>query len=227
MLLLRSTIFALLYYVGTTVMVFAGVPIALVSRRGISHYARLWARLYVGTARHVLRIRMVVEGQVPDEPALVAAKHESEYETLALLALIPDPIIVLKRELTAIPIFGALMRRHGVIPVDRAANAGALRSMLQAADAAKAQHRAVLIFPEGTRVPHGEAPRLQAGFAGLYGRLALPVVPVATDAGLAWPRGFLKRPGTIRLRFGDAIPAGLPRKDIEAAVHCAINGLNG
>ena len=227
MLLLRSTIFALLYYVGTTVMVFAGVPVALVSRRGISRYARLWARLYVGTARHVLRIRMVVEGQVPNGPALVAAKHESEYETLALLALIPDPIIVLKRELTAIPIFGALMRRHGVIPVDRAANAGALRSMLQAADAAKAQHRAVLIFPEGTRVPHGEAPRLQAGFAGLYGRLSLPVVPVATDAGLAWPRGFLKRPGTIRLRFGDAIPAGLPRKEIEAAVHAAINGLNG
>lgn len=227
MLLLRSTIFALLYYVGTTVMVFAGVPVALVSRRGISRYARLWARLYVGTARHVLRIRMVVEGQVPNGPALIAAKHESEYETLALLALIPDPIIVLKRELTAIPIFGALMRRHGVIPVDRAANAGALRSMLQAADAAKAQHRAVLIFPEGTRVPHGEAPRLQAGFAGLYGRLSLPVVPVATDAGLAWPRGFLKRPGTIRLRFGDAIPAGLPRKEIEAAVHAAINGLNG
>jgi 1-acyl-sn-glycerol-3-phosphate acyltransferase len=85
----------------------------------------------------------------------------------------------------------------------------------------------VLIFPEGTRVPHGEAPPLEAGFAGLYARLGYPVVPVATDAGLRWPRGLFKRPGTIRLRFGDPIPPGLPRREIEARVHAAINALNG
>jgi len=84
----------------------------------------------------------------------------------------------------------------------------------------------VLIFPEGTRVTHGEAPKLQAGFAGLYGRLEMPVVPVATDAGLHWPRGILKTPGVIRFRFGAPIAAGLPRKTIEAEVHEAINMLN-
>jgi 1-acyl-sn-glycerol-3-phosphate acyltransferase len=84
----------------------------------------------------------------------------------------------------------------------------------------------VLIFPEGTRVPHGQTPRLQAGFAGLYARLAMPVVPVATDAGTVWSRSFAKRPGTIRLRFAEPIPAGLPRRDIEARVHAAINALN-
>jgi len=143
------------------------------------------------------------------------------------MALLDDPVIVLKRELADVPLFGRLTRRHGVIPVDRTANAAALRLMLHAADKAKTQQRTVLIFPEGTRVPHGEAPKLQAGFAGLYGRLEMPVVPVATDAGLHWPRGIRKAPGVIRFRFGEPIPAGLPRKAIEAQVHAAINALNG
>jgi 1-acyl-sn-glycerol-3-phosphate acyltransferase len=171
-------------------------------------------------------VQLRIEGIVPTVSVLVAAKHESAYETLALVALIDDPIIVLKRELADIPLFGRLTRRHGVIPVDRSASAMALRNMLQAADAAKAQQRAVLIFPEGTRVARGQAPRLQAGFAGLYARLAMPVVPVATDAGLAWPRGLVKQPGIVTLRFAETIPAGLPRKEIEAVVHSAINALN-
>jgi 1-acyl-sn-glycerol-3-phosphate acyltransferase len=227
MTLLRSLLFAVLFYALTTLMVFPGLIVALASRRGMARYARAWGRLYLWLARTVLGVRMRVEGMVPAVPMLVAAKHESAYETLALLALIDDPIIVLKRELADIPLFGRLTRRHGVIPVDRAASAGALRAMLQAADDARAQQRAVLIFPEGTRVPHGRAPRLQAGFAGLYARLGLAVAPVATDAGIAWPRGLVKRPGTVTLRFGETIPAGLPRKEIEAAVHGAINALNG
>lgn len=226
MTFMRSFLFALLFYALTTLMVFPGLLIALISRRGISRYARFWGWAYLWLARVVLHVRMRIEGDVPTTPVLVAAKHESAYETLALLALIDDPIIVLKRELADIPLFGRLTRRHGVIPVDRAASAGALRAMLQAADEAKAQHRAVLIFPEGTRVPHGRAPKLQAGFAGLYARLGLTVVPVATDAGIAWPRGMVKRPGVVTLRFGETIPTGLPRKEIEAAVHGAINALN-
>jgi 1-acyl-sn-glycerol-3-phosphate acyltransferase len=226
MTLLRSLLFALLFYALTTLMVFPGLIVALASRRGMARYTRAWGRTYLWLARVVLGVRMRIEGKVPPTPALIAAKHESAYETLALVALIDDPIIVLKRELADIPLFGRLTRRHGVIPVDRAASAAALRSMLQAADDAKAQQRPVLIFPEGTRVPHGQAPKLQAGFAGLYARLGLPVVPVATDAGIAWPRGLVKRPGVVTLRFGEAIPVGLSRKAIEPAVHAAINALN-
>ncbi|MDB5737187.1 MAG: 1-acyl-sn-glycerol-3-phosphate acyltransferase, partial [Sphingomonas bacterium] len=136
------------------------------------------------------------------------------------------PIIVLKRELAFLPLFGWLTRKSGVIAVDRAASAGALRAMLHMADIAKVQDRAILIFPEGTRVPHGEAPKLQSGFAGLYARLDMPVVPIATDAGLCWPRGLIKHAGVIRLRFGDPIPADLPRKAIEQIVHAEINLYN-
>jgi 1-acyl-sn-glycerol-3-phosphate acyltransferase len=223
---IRSVLFYFLSYLTTAIMVLVGLPVALMSRRALSLYARAWARILSAYAHYVLGVRLKLEGTMPQGPVLFAAKHESAYETLLLLALIEDPVIVLKREIADVPLFGKLTRRHGVIPVDRTANAAALRAMLSAADEAKAQARAVLIFPEGTRVPHGRQPKLQAGFAGLYARLGLPVVPVATDSGLAWHRGFFKRPGVVRIHFGDVIPAGLPRKEIEAEVHRAINALN-
>lgn len=222
----RTACFLLIANLATGVMVLIGLPIALLSRRRLARYARGWAWMLMGLARALLGVRWIVEGQRPSGPALIAAKHESAWETLALIALVDDPVVVLKRQLADVPLFGWLTRRHGVIPVDRTGSAAALRSMLAAADVARAQHRAVLIFPEGTRVPHGEAPRLQAGFAGLYARLGLRVIPVATDAGTVWTRRFAKHPGTIRLRFGDPIPAGLPRKEIEMRVYEAINALN-
>lgn len=120
-----------------------------------------------------------------------------------------------------------IARREGVIPVDRAGSAKALRRMMRAATAARDSGRSILIFPEGTRVAPGEQPPLQPGFAGLYKALDLPVVPVALDSGRLWPRNsFLKRPGIITIRLGDPVPAGLPRAEIEARVHAAMNVLD-
>lgn len=97
--------------------------------------------------------------------------------------------------------------------------------MMAEARAAVASGRPVIIFPEGTRVPYGEAPALKPGFAGLYRALGLPVVPVAHDVGKLWHKGFVKRSGTVRFKVGETIPAGLKRPDIEARVHAAINAL--
>ena len=97
---------------------------------------------------------------------------------------------------------------------------------MRAAEAAIAEGRPIIIFPEGTRVPPGETPPLQPGFAGLYRALKLPVVPVAVDSGRLAPRNsFVKRPGIVTFRFGAAIPPGLKRDEIEARVHAAINAL--
>jgi 1-acyl-sn-glycerol-3-phosphate acyltransferase len=98
--------------------------------------------------------------------------------------------------------------------------------MLGAAKAAKSARRPVIIFPEGTRVAHGEAPPLRPGLAGLYKVLDLPVVPVALDSGRIWPRGFLRYSGTVTMLVGETIPPGLPRAELEARVHAAINALN-
>jgi 1-acyl-sn-glycerol-3-phosphate acyltransferase len=135
------------------------------------------------------------------------------------------PIIVMKKELADIPLFGFLTRRYGVIAVERSAGAKALRSLVEEGRHAIATGRPVIIYPEGTRVGVGEAPPLRSGFAALYRALGLPVVPVALDSGRLWGRGFVHHAGTVRFKIAETIPAGLSRKDIEARVHSAINAL--
>jgi 1-acyl-sn-glycerol-3-phosphate acyltransferase len=148
------------------------------------------------------------------------------YETLEYLLLLDNPAVVVKRELADVPLWGAIARKQGVIPVDRTGSAQALRVMLRAARAAVAARRPIVIFPEGTRVAPGEQPPLRAGFAGLYRALDLPVIPVALDSARVSPRrSFVKRPGAVTFRFGDPIPPGLPRAEAEARVHAAINAL--
>jgi 1-acyl-sn-glycerol-3-phosphate acyltransferase len=224
---LRSLLFTLIFYSVTLLFVLIGLAALPFGRGAVRGVADIWTRFYGYCTRLLLDIRTRVEGTVPTGPVIVAGKHQSMYETLELVVLLDTPAIVMKRELSEIPLFGRLTRRYGIIPVDRSAGAAALRTMLRAADEAKAEGRPIVIFPEGTRVAPGETPPLQPGFAGLYRMLKLPVVPLALDSGRLWPRhGVTKRSGTVTFRFGDPIPPGLPREEIEARVHAAINALN-
>ena len=156
---------------------------------------------------------------------LIAVKHGSMYETLEALRIARTPVVVLKHELSSLPLFGWLTRRYGVIPVDRGAGAKALREMMKLGRQAVANGRPVIIFPEGTRVPAGSTPPLGSGFAGLYRALGLPVVPVAVDSARLWGRGLVKRSGTIHFKVGETIPPGLKRDEVERRVHAAINAL--
>jgi 1-acyl-sn-glycerol-3-phosphate acyltransferase len=226
MTVLRSTLFALAFYGWTVIAVLLAFPISLLGQGAIRSWAHGWARVHRWCARHLLGIRSAIEGAPPRGTVLVAAKHQSMFETLELLLLLHEPAVVLKRELADIPLWGWVVRRYGVIPVDRSGGATALRRMMRAAEAAIAEGRPILIFPEGTRVPVGETPPLQSGFAGLYRALGLPVVPVALNSGRLWPRGaFVKRPGVVTLRFLPAIAPDLKRGEVETAVHAAINVL--
>lgn len=224
---LRNIAFTLVFYGGSVLIVGATPLTALAGRRALIANATLWTRFHAWCVRHLLGIRIRVEGRLHDGPALYAAKHQAMWETLELQRALDGPIMVLKRELTRIPFWGRAAVRYGAIPVDRDASAAALRQMMKAGEAARATGRSVFIFPEGTRVLPGEAPPLKSGFAGLYRAVGLPVVPVATDSGRVWPKRGLKRPGTITLRFGEAIAPGLPRREIEARVHAGINALEG
>ena len=222
----RSALFALIFYAGTFVFVLAGIAASLAGTRQTRAVVHAWAAFHHRLVSHLLGIRTEVAGKLPPGALLIAVKHESMFETLEILRIAATPVIVLKRELSDIPLFGWLTRRYGVIPVDRDAGAKALREMLALGKAAVAEQRPIVIFPEGTRVPHGQAPELRSGFAGLYRLLGLPVVPVAVDSGRLWGRGLLKRRGTIRVAIGETIPAGLKREEIEARVRAAINALN-
>ena len=223
---LRSFIYALIFYPATAVFVIAGIILTIFGQGATRKLVRSWCSFSYGLANVLLGIRSEVEGRVPTGAALIAVKHESMYETLEMVRIAETPVVVMKRQLVDIPFFGWLTRRYGVISVDRAAGPKALREMIAEGRSVAETGRAVLIYPEGTRVPHGEAPKLGSGFAGLYRALGLPVVPVAVDSGELWPKGLLKCPGVIHFRIGETIPPGLKREEIEARVHAAINALN-
>jgi len=223
----RSLAFALVFYPATVLCVLLAFPAAVIGTRALRGVTHIWARIHRWCARFLLGIRSRVEGAPPSGPVLVAAKHQSMYETMEVVLLLREPAVIMKRELSDIPLWGWVARRYGIIPVDRKGGAAALRTMMRAAQAAIAEGRPLIIFPEGTRVAAGERPPLQPGFAGLYRALKLPVVALAVDSGRLWPRGsFVKRPGIVTFRFASPLPPGLPRAEIEAAVHEAINVLD-
>jgi len=222
---LRSLLYAAIFYPATVLWVLTGLAATLIGRKPPLSIVLGWAEFHNWLARQVLGIGLRVDGEVPAGPLLIAVKHQSMFETLEMVRLANLPIIVIKKELSDIPLFGLMTRRYGVIPVERSAGAKALRTLVEEGRRAVASGRRVVIYPEGTRVAVGEAPALKSGFAALYRALGLPVVPIAVDSGRLWGRGFVHRSGTITFKVGSVIPAGLSRKDVEARVHAAINVL--
>ena len=222
---LRSLLYAAIFYPGTLACVVAGISVSLFSRRATLAVVLAWADLHHWLSVHVLRIETRVEGSIPAGPHLIAVKHQSMFETIEMVRISDLPVIVIKRELADMPLFGLMTRRYGIIAVERSAGAKALRALVDEGKRAVASGRSVIIYPEGTRVRVGETPELKSGFAALYRTLGLPVVPVAVDSGRLWGRGLIHRSGTITFKIGDVIPAGLKRDEIERRVHAAINRL--
>jgi 1-acyl-sn-glycerol-3-phosphate acyltransferase len=225
MALLRSLLFVLLFYPGTLLYVLVVIAVSPFGDAPVQAVVHGWSKFHHMLVRHVLGIRIEWDGKIPDGPYLIAVKHQSMMEAVDTLHFARTPVVVMKRELTVIPLFGWVTRRYGVIGVDRDAGASALRVMMAEAKAAVAGGRPVIIFPEGTRVPFGTSPELRPGFAGLSRALGLPVVPVSHDVGKLWHKGFIKRSGTVHFKVSETIPAGLKRADVEARVHAAINTL--
>jgi len=225
MALLRSLLFAAIFYPGTVLCVLAGIASLLFSGRATLAIVLGWVDFHHWLTSRVLGITTRLEGKLPSGPALIAVKHQSMYETLEMVRLAQLPVVVMKKELADIPLFGTLTRRYGVIPVERTAGAKALRALVAEGRQAVASGRPVIIYPEGTRVRVGERPELRSGFAALYRALGLPVVPIAVDSGRLWGRGLVHRSGTVTFMVGEAIPAGLKRDEVEGRVHAAINAL--
>lgn len=221
----RNILFYLVFYGGTALFAAASsITLTVVPSRG-ARVVRGWAGFHRVCARWLLGIRLVVHGSPPTGPALIALKHQSFFEAIDLPLLLPHPVVFAKAALLRLPVWGGAARRYGMVSVERDQGAKALRAMISDAKALTRNGRPLAIFPEGTRVPVGARPPLQAGFAGLYKLIGLPVVPVAVDSGRLYNRTW-KRPGTVTIAFGEPIPPGLPREEVEIRVHEAINTLN-
>jgi 1-acyl-sn-glycerol-3-phosphate acyltransferase len=218
MTVLRSAVFNLYFFGATLVMTLAGTPLAVFAPHRVPMIAIQWARLIVGGARVICGIRLEVSGRewLPTGgPALIASLHQSAFDTVVWLTLLPRCCYVLKHELARIPLFGLLIRLSGMIAVDRAAGAMSMRHLLREADRAVREQRQIVIFPEGTRGAPDKPLPLQPGVAALAARTRLPVIPVVTDSGLLWGRrAFHKHPGVIHIRLRPPIQAGTPRETL-------------
>ena len=223
---IRSLLFMLLFYPGTLIYVLTVIAVSPFGTTPVRRVVHGWSDYHHWLVRQLLGIRFEWDGEIPEGPYLIAVKHQAMVETVEALRFARTPVVVMKRELTTMPLFGWVTLRYGSIGVHREAGAQALREMMAKGKQAVAEGRPVVIFPEGTRVPFGDRPALRPGFAGLYRALGLPVVPVAHDSGRLWSRGLVKKPGTIHFKVGEVIPPGLKRDEVEARVHAAINALN-
>jgi 1-acyl-sn-glycerol-3-phosphate acyltransferase len=210
---LRSLVFNALFYLMLLAYFVVALPTLLMPRWGIMRLARHWARTNLWLLRIVCRIDVAWRGldKIPPGAALVGAKHQSTWETFALLTVLREPTFIVKRELLWIPFYGWFARHAGMIPVDRGGGKAVLVAMTARARAALLEGRQIVVFPEGTRRPPGAEPKYKFGIAHLYAEGVAPCVPIALNAGLFWPRRkFLRYPGTVTVEVLDPIAPGMP-----------------
>ncbi|KPQ12183.1 MAG: 1-acyl-sn-glycerol-3-phosphate acyltransferase [Saliniramus fredricksonii] len=232
MLILRSLAFNLAYYLNLVVWMILCLPVLAAPRRVFMRVARLWARSSLWLLRVIAGTRADFRGleKIPAGGMIVASKHQSLWETFALLVILDDPAYVLKRELMWIPVFGWYAWKARSVPVDRKGGAQALKAMITRAREEIAAGRQIIIFPEGTRRPPGAPSAYKFGVAHLYAKLRAPCLPVALNSGLYWPRRkFIRHPGTIVVQILDPIGPGMPRgrffEDLQARIETATDGL--
>ncbi len=225
MIVIRSIIFNIVFYLVLFVYLIAAMPTLLMPRQALLAMVKNWSRLNLWLLKVICNIGYEFRGleRVPPGAALIASKHQSMWETFALVPMLKDPAFILKRELLWIPFFGWCAAKAEMIPVDRGRRSQALAAMTARAKAEAARGREIVIFPEGTRRAPGAAPSYKYGAAFLYSELGIPCVPVALNSGLFWPRrSFRRYPGVVRVEFLDPIEPGLDRQTFHDRLQDAI-----
>jgi 1-acyl-sn-glycerol-3-phosphate acyltransferase len=224
-LLLRSIVFNLLFYLITIIYLIAALPAVLLPRHAMLGVAKIWGRTGLWLLRWVCGITVEWRGldRIPKGPLLVASKHQSTWETFALIPLFADPTFIVKRELFFMPIFGWYMWTADMIPIDRGGGAPALAAMMRRAIRELGRGRQIIIFPEGTRRAVGAAPAYKFGVARLYAQTGAACLPIALNSGLIWPRrSFRRHPGVVRVEILEPIPPGLEPEQFFARLMDAI-----
>ncbi len=218
MIFLRSLVFNIVFVLNNIVWFVVCLPTLLLPRK--TFFLKVlhpwcWSNLKLHSWICGVTIDIRGRENLPEGGYIVAAKHQSAWETLALAAAVPEPRYILKRELLFVPLFGFYLMRTGQVAINRGRRADAIAAMNRAAQLAVEEGGQLLIFPEGTRRPVDAEPAYKMGVAHMYEALGVPLVPVAINAGVFWPRrGFLKYPGTVVMEFLPPIPPGIPKEQL-------------
>lgn len=216
MIMARSLVYHTIYGIWALLMCFVFLPSLILPFWASDLIAKFWTLSVFWMLRVTCKLDYRIEGieNISDKPVIYASKHQSAWDTLLFPYQIKKSAIILKKELFWLPFFGWYAKKYGAIGIDRGAGASAIRKMIKDARKSVAADRPIIIFPEGTRVAPGKTGDYQSGIAALYKDLNIPVIPVALNSGLYWPRRqLIRQPGVITLRFLSPIPPGLPRKE--------------
>ena len=219
--MIRSLVFNVVFYLATAVILLLGSPLLFGPRSWAMTGLRFHARVCLWLQKWIVGTEMEVRGRenLPDGACLIAAKHQSAWDTFALIPVFDDPALVMKAELMRIPLYGWFSTKFGMIPIQREAGPSALREMLKEAQDRAAAGRQILVFPEGTRRKPHAPPDYKPGILLLYDALKLPCVPVALNSGVFWPRdSLMRKPGRIVVEILPPIPAGMARRPFKAAL---------
>ncbi len=211
---IRSLIFMITIYAWMLILGIVFAPYALFTKRGALQACKTYARSTIWLARWMVGIRCEVRGSPPHEEVVIGAKHQSFLDIIMIFSAIPHGKFIMKRELLWTPIIGMYARRLGCIPVNRGKRGAAVAKMVK--DVAKefTEPGQLVIYPQGTRVAPGVQKPYKVGTAVLYEGLGFPCVPVATNAGVFWPRsGIMRKPGLAIVDFLDPIEPGVARDE--------------
>jgi 1-acyl-sn-glycerol-3-phosphate acyltransferase len=225
LLFLRSLLFNVLFYAVLVFWIVVALPTFFMSPRATLRVAGWWADTTIMLMRTICNIKVEFRGveKIPKGPLVVASKHQSFWETFALLMFFDRPIFILKRQLMHIPAFGQLLMKTGMIAIDRTAGVRALLDMTRRAREAVRSGCQLVIFPEGTRRAPGAPADYKTGFAQIYSACGVQCLPIALNSGLFWPRRtFMRYPGTLVVEFLDPLPPGLPKDEYIRRVRDAI-----
>jgi 1-acyl-sn-glycerol-3-phosphate acyltransferase len=222
---LRSLVYNVLFYLLLVFWLIIAIPTFLMPRWAILTIARWWAVSSISLMRVICNTKVEYRGleTIPKGPLIVVSKHQSMWETFALLQFFEQPLFIVKRELKWIPFFGWYLLKADMIDVERSAGARSLKDMTRRAGAEVRRGRQLIIFPEGTRRPVDAPPLYKSGVGQVYVDCGVTCLPVALNSGLFWPRRtFMRYPGTLVVEFLDPLPPGLSRREFIARARTVI-----
>ncbi len=220
MIAARSWLYTILFVIWGFVGPLLLTPL-LVTRHGALTGARIWVHGVMFLARTLVGVTFRAEGKenIPQGPCIIAAQHQSSFETYRLFIEIENPVFVFKRELLWVPVIGWFLMRAGLIAVNRGSGVSAMRSMMRAADKAMARGAQIVIFPEGTRIAPGAQGPYKPGVVALYNYCRLPVVPMALNSGYFWGKTRVRKdPGEIVFKYLPAVEPGLGKAELLATL---------
>jgi 1-acyl-sn-glycerol-3-phosphate acyltransferase len=219
----RSLIFITQMYAAMALMALWWTPIALLRRDAAFDAVHAYCNWVRRSAAFLVGLKSEIRGPVPDGEVLIAAKHQSFFDIILIVSVVPRPKFIMKKELLWAPILGWYARRIGCVPVDRGKRGAAIAKMVADVKAGTAQPGQLIIYPQGTRVAAGATKSYKVGTGVLYAETGQTCIPAATNVGVFWPRhGILRKPGLAVVEFLPPIAPGLPQPEFMAQIETTI-----